>query len=139
MWSSPSASEMPRARALISTPGISSIGAGIARPRTSSRYAAIVSWSVIASVVTPAAATSRTSSTGWRTPSDRSVWVWRSTVETPLPAPGCGRLPWRLGLISDVDQPLDALDRERPTRRRVDVDLGGVEHDRALADREPRR
>ena len=71
----PSWSGMPRASALISTPVTSSIGAGIARPRTRSRIPASVSWSVIASVVMPAAAASRTSSTGVRTPSERRVWV----------------------------------------------------------------
>jgi hypothetical protein len=66
---------MSPASALISTPGISSIWAGIASAAPSSRYAPSVSWSVIASVRIPASAAARTSSTGSSTPSERSVWV----------------------------------------------------------------
>ena len=73
------------------------------------------------------------------------MWVWRSTVDGPgcgWPPPSgvavaaCRRGP---GVTSDLDEALDPLDRERPAGRRVDVDLGGVEDDRPLADLEPRR
>src|SRR5258705_3888278 len=96
----------------------------------------------MASVLTPASAAARTSSTGSRTPSDRSVWVWRSTVETPLSAVAFGRRPCRASgrsATSNLDEALDPLDREGPARRRIDVDLGGVEDHRTVADREPRR
>src|SRR5688500_2523164 len=88
----------------------------------------------MASVRTPAAAASATRTSGSRTPSERVVGVWRSTIDLP-PAGAAGCPAPR----ADLGEALDALEGARPSGRRVDVDLGRVEDDRPLADLEPRR
>src|SRR3990172_3198139 len=64
---------------LISSPGMRSTPARSAAARAAGR-ATSVSWSVIESVVMPAAAAASTRATGSSTPSERLVCVWRSTV-----------------------------------------------------------
>ena len=93
----------------------------------SSRGAASVSWSVIARVRTPTAAAAATSSRGVRTPSERRVWVCRSTGDGPGGTTGAPGTPRRVRAIarpSGLDDLLDPLDGEGPPGRRVDVDLG---------------
>ena len=137
------ASGMPRARALISTPGISSIGAGIARPSDElADTPASVSWSVIASVVMPAAAAARTSSTGVRTPSERSVWVWRSTTDEPAPLPAAARSPGRGVVPAHAQTSTSAAIRSIASARPVAGSMSiwaALKTTGAVADLEPRR
>ena len=96
-------------------------------------------------VRTPHGGGGATRSTGSSTPSERVVCVWRSMVDGPgRPAPAvagggsCGGV--RLAVRrSDLDEPLDPLDREGAAGRRVDVDLDGVEDDGPLPHLEPGR
>ena len=58
--------------------------------------------------------------------------MWRSTVDDPAPRPPRVSPPaGHVGPRSDLDVAGDPLDREGPAGRRVDVDLGRVEDDRA--------
>src|ERR1035437_1573233 len=152
MCNSPSQSRsMPDATLLISTAVTSSRGNSGCPGARSSRTPARVSWSARARTRTPTAAAASTRAWGSRTPSERRLWVWRSTREGYLGTTGgplIGRLPrfWKrtgppLGssAMSDLDDPLDAFHRDRPAGGRIDVDQTGVEHDRTRPYLEPRR
>src|SRR5687767_12801781 len=90
----------------------------------------------------PQSLIARYRSDGERTPSERSVWMCRSTrfgCGVAKPGAGSWNRLWMFIAALDVDDARDALDGRGRAGGRFQVELDGVENDRPAADLETRR